>query len=188
MGPLPRQHPTPPEQTPQTTLTPPETGKAKRAESYWLHRDGQRYGPYEKNNLEKYLSTGNAGREDRIQGVDSGKWTTVGQVVGKAKVATAENQQLITRKTSINPQKRFRPPKPESPMVWAVLATLCCCQPLGVVAIVYATQVDSKYSAGDYNGAQQSAEKAKSWCWIAFGSGLALGFLFGILQIMAEGL
>ena len=177
---------TPPGQMPQASSTTPEAGKAKEEEKYWLHRDGQRYGPYEKSTLQKYLATKNASRKDRIQGDDSRKWTTVGQLLGDASVGGTENQGPPTRETSIDPQKRFRPPKPESPMVWAVLATLCCCLPFGVVAIVFAAQIDSKYAAGDYNGAIESADKAKTWCWIAFGVGLVVQTLIGILQFAAE--
>ena len=82
------------------------------------------------------------------------------------------------------------PPKPDNNLVWAILATLFCCMPFGIAAIVFAAQVDSKYAGGDYAGAQKSAENAKLWLWIAFGIGclkllgvlayLAMIFCFGI--------
>jgi hypothetical protein len=59
-------------------------------------------------------------------------------------------------------------------LVQAILTTLCCCLPFGIVAIVYAAQVDGKAAGGDYAGALQSSESAKMWCWIAFGLGLAI--------------
>jgi hypothetical protein len=65
------------------------------------------------------------------------------------------------------------PPKPDNCLVWAILTTVCCgCLPCGIVAIVYASQVDGKYAAGDYQGAVDSANKAKTWCWVSFGIGL----------------
>src|SRR4051794_27850110 len=33
-------------------------------------------------------------------------------------------------------------PKPDSPLAWAIASTLCCCLPFGIVAIVYAAQVN----------------------------------------------
>lgn len=82
------------------------------------------------------------------------------------------------------------PPKPDNCLVWAILATLFCCMPFGIAAIVFAAQVDSKYAGGDYAGAQKSAANAKLWLWIAFGIGcfkligvlayLAVVFVFGI--------
>lgn len=74
-------------------------------------------------------------------------------------------------------------PKPSSGLVGAILVTLFCCLPLGIVAIVFAAQVDSKYSVGDYEGAQKSASRAKTFMWWGFGIGLAgslayLGLVF----------
>ena len=73
------------------------------------------------------------------------------------------------------------PPKPDNCLVWAILTTVCCgCMPLGVVAIVFAAQVDGKYAAGDYHGAVDSANKAKTWCWVSFGLGI-LGCIAGVI-------
>ena len=79
--------------------------------------------------------------------------------------------------------QRFQGEVP-SYLVQAILATLFCCQPFGIVAIVYAAQVSNKLAAGDYHGAGDSSQKAKMWCWIAFGSGLLAcggGFIFSLL-------
>ena len=53
-------------------------------------------------------------------------------------------------------------------LVWAILSTLFCCLPAGIVSIVYAAQVNGKLAAGDIAGAQESSEKAKKWAiWSA---------------------
>ena len=57
-------------------------------------------------------------------------------------------------------------------LVHAILVTVCCCQPFGIVAIVYAAQVNSKIAGGDIAGAQQASDTAKMWCWVGFGFGL----------------
>jgi len=54
-------------------------------------------------------------------------------------------------------------PKPENNLVWAVLCTVLCCMPLGIVAIVYSTKVDSAYAEGRQEDAQNYANKAKNW-------------------------
>ena len=57
---------------------------------------------------------------------------------------------------------------PPNYLVWAILTTLFCCLPLGVVSIVYAAQVNSKYTAGDVAGARASSERAKQFAiWSA---------------------
>ncbi|HET9033506.1 MAG TPA: CD225/dispanin family protein [Dokdonella sp.] len=61
-------------------------------------------------------------------------------------------------------------------LVWAILATLFCCLPTGIVAIVYAAQVDGKVAGGDIEGAQHSARNAATWSWVSFGL-----FMIGIL-------
>ena len=74
------------------------------------------------------------------------------------------NQQL-------NDAQNQRPPKPDNYLVWAILTTLLCCLPFGIVSIVYSSKVDSLYYAGDYISAQQAADKAKKWAmWSAISS------------------
>ncbi len=56
----------------------------------------------------------------------------------------------------------------------AILVTLFCCLPFGVVAIVYAAQAMSKSGVGDYAGATVAARSAKLWCWLSFGAGIVV--------------
>ena len=69
----------------------------------------------------------------------------------------------------------------------AIVCTLCCCWPLGIPAIVYAAQVNTKVGQGDLEGARQASKNARMWCWIAFGSGLAASIyaiIAGITAVM----
>ena len=78
-------------------------------------------------------------------------------------------------------------PRVPNHLVWAILATLFCCQPTGIVAIVYAAQVDSKLSAGDYQGALESSQNAKTWAWISFipiAVMIGFGIFAAILDVM----
>ncbi len=49
----------------------------------------------------------------------------------------------------------------------AIVTTLLCCMPFGIVSIVYAAQVNSKVLAGDIQGARESSENAKKWAIIS---------------------
>ena len=70
--------------------------------------------------------------------------------------------------------------KPKSNLVSAILVTLFCCLPFGIVSIVYAAQVDSKWNAGDWRGAEQSSRLAKNWGL----AGLVSGILFSIFYVL----
>ncbi|MDN6310421.1 MAG: CD225/dispanin family protein [Flavobacteriaceae bacterium] len=60
-------------------------------------------------------------------------------------------------------QERTTPPN--NHLAMAIISTLICCLPAGVVSIVYASQVNSKFIAGDYQGAERASKNAKTW-WI----------------------
>lgn len=70
-------------------------------------------------------------------------------------------------------------------LVQAILVTVCCCVPFGIVAIVYAAQVNGKVQAGDITAALDYSNKAKMWCWIGFGLGLLANLIVGALQIIS---
>ena len=69
-------------------------------------------------------------------------------------------------------------------LVQAILVTIFCCLPFGIPAIVFAAQVNGKIAAGDYAGAVESSNKAKTWCWISFGVGLAAGIIYMLILII----
>lgn len=69
-------------------------------------------------------------------------------------------------------------------LVQAILVTLFCCLPFGIVSIVYAAQVNGKLSGGDIEGAMESSRKAKTWCWVSFGVGLGITVLYFIIGLL----
>ena len=70
-------------------------------------------------------------------------------------------------------------------LVQAILCTLFCCLPAGIVSIVYAAQVNSKLSVGDRAGAIQSSDNAKKWAWVSFGVGLAVVVIYIVVIVGA---
>lgn len=69
-------------------------------------------------------------------------------------------------------------------LVFAILATVLCCLPTGIVAIIYAAQVNAKLQIGDLTGAKAAADNAKMWCWISFGLGLAVTVVSVMLMML----
>lgn len=74
---------------------------------------------------------------------------------------------------------------PPNHLVWAILSTLFCCLPLGIAAIVFAAQVNAKWTAGDVAGAQAASEKAKKFSLWATIIGLVFLVLYVILVAVA---
>jgi len=62
------------------------------------------------------------------------------------------------------PQQQQGEPCPPTNLVWAILATVLCCLPAGVVAIVYAVKVSRRYQMGDIQGAKRASETGAWWC------------------------
>lgn len=77
-------------------------------------------------------------------------------------------------------------PPPPNHLVWAILTTVLCCLPLGVVSIVFSTQVNSKWAMGDVTGAQDASEKAKKFAiWSAIVQAV-LAVISGIFVILGH--
>ena len=77
-------------------------------------------------------------------------------------------------------------PKPSNYLPWAIATTLLCCLPAGIVSIVFAAQVDGKWNAGDYAGAQASSQKARTWAIVSAVVGLALSAIYIIVVVAAS--
>ncbi len=78
-------------------------------------------------------------------------------------------------------------PSPHVPnyLVPAILTTIFCCLPTGIVSIVYAAKVNGQIANGDMDGAERSSEQAKLWAWVSFGIGIALFSIFVVLPVLA---
>lgn len=83
-------------------------------------------------------------------------------------------------------QPEFREPMPPTYMVWAVISTVCCCLPLGVVAIFFAAQVSAKYYARDFEGSKKASERAELWIILAIALGVAFNILYMPLSLLSS--
>jgi len=69
---------------------------------------------------------------------------------------------------------------PDNNLVWAILCTVLCCLPLGIVAIIKSTKVKELWALGDHEGAAKAASDAKKYSiW-----GAAIGVIFVVLYII----
>ena len=64
------------------------------------------------------------------------------------------------------------------------IISLFCCLPLGIVAVIFAAQVNGKVAAGDTAGAVDASKKAKMFSYIAIGLGLAGAICYVLFWII----
>ncbi len=68
------------------------------------------------------------------------------------------------------------------------IISIFCCWPLGIVAVIFAAQVNGKVAAGDIAGATDASKKAKLFSYISIGIGLVVGVIYLLLTILGIGL
>lgn len=75
---------------------------------------------------------------------------------------------------------------PNSYLVWSILSILLCCTPLGIVALVFSLQVNSKYFAGDIEGARRASERAQLWIILSIVIGIVFNALYLPLMLLIQ--
>ena len=85
--------------------------------------------------------------------------------------------------------EQLRPTRPDSYLALAIISTILCCLPIGIVSIVYATKVNSLYADGNYDEANRASKNAKTWGLVSIGIGVLfyLGFflIYGAIIMAA---
>lgn len=77
-------------------------------------------------------------------------------------------------------------PCPDTYLVWAILATLCCCMPLGIVAIIKSARVTSLYNRGHYDQALIASSDAKDWCIYSLVAGIIWSVVSGVFYAIFD--
>ena len=154
---------------------------------YYMHIGGQQVGPYEENELPSHGLTAST----MVWREGMPDWVAASQVPELSHLLPPSQQPPSYQpQPSYGPQQPYgvQPPMPDTYMVWAVLVTVFCCLPFGIVSIVKASQVSSLYSQGRYQEAVAASEAAKKWAiWSAI-AGVVLsiiGFFLGLYSSLA---
>ena len=73
---------------------------------------------------------------------------------------------------------------PDNNLVWAILCTVMCCMPLGIVAIIKSTKVNTLWAQGDQEGAYKAAADAKKYSiWGAVATVVVIVLYFIIMAV-----
>lgn len=71
--------------------------------------------------------------------------------------------------------------QPDNYLVWAILCTVLCCLPFGIVSIVYSNKVAGLWAQGRYPEAQEAANNAKKWAIIGAITGPIVTVIFMVI-------
>lgn len=150
------------------------------AQYYYLDSSNAQQGPVEESQLIINGVTVNtlvwcAGMED---------WKPAGEIPELAYIFRVHAPGGYTASGATNTYQQQMPVNngfpPSNNLVWAILSTILCCLPLGIVSIVYASQVDSEWSRGNCNEAYRKSRLARNWAIASACSGLVISIIYGI--------
>ena len=147
---------------------------------YWINHKGVQSGPVDLDALKEMGLTSAAyvwheGLSDWVKITQlpelQGLYEMVGEPVPEPQAVTTGTPIEETTQAQIGsplqPQYGEEPlidePCPSTNLVWAIVATVLCCVPFGIVAIVYANKVTKLYKAGDLYGAKSASETSMWW-------------------------
>ncbi len=128
---------------------------------YYMHTGGQQLGPFEESELLSHGLTAST----MVWREGMPDWVAASQVPELSHLLPP-----IQQPPGYQPQPQpgygsqpQRPAMPATYLVWAILATLLCCMPFGIVSIVKASQVSSLYYQGNYAEARAASRAARNW-------------------------
>lgn len=83
---------------------------------------------------------------------------------------------------NLQPNANQVPPK--TWLVESILVTIFCCQLLGIISIIFAAGVESKFYRGDFVGAENASRTAKNLVIISVALGIVGMIALGIMAAM----
>ena len=155
--------------------------------SWYYEHDGAQEGPVDEETLRRLVDEGVVARETLVWRDGLADWTPATQVRG-----LLSGPPPIGGAAPLMPEYGARPGHVglggqghvDNHLVKAILSTLFCCFPLGVVAIVYASQVNGKLQMGYYDDAVATAHNANQWANYSIISGLVVGVLYVLFMLV----
>lgn len=137
---------------------------------YFQASDGEKYGPVDLELLNQWSIDGRITNDSWVTNAETNKKVYVSDIEGFIKMP---------------PKVEAKPPKPKhfgnipNHLVKSVLSCFFCFPPLGLIAIIYACQVDGYVSRGEYSWACTASDRADKWANWSIGIGL-VSILFGL--------
>ena len=175
---------------------------------YWINQDGVQQGPLTIEQI-KAMSINETAY---VWSVGFDDWRPIAQVPELAAVLTVAQQAAeavpnaveTSEQAPLQPQSQVRPqghvpampavqpvspqgqpypPCPPTNMVWAIISTVLCCIPTGIVALYYSNKVSKKYYEGDQAAAEHYSEVSAWWCIATIIAGIVMSPLVSLIQM-----
>ena len=148
----------------------------------YFYTDGtDKFGPFTLGELKEK----NISRETLVWFQELGEWKPAGNVPELSEIFELSPPPIAKPNLINNNMESIDNKKP--PKTWlleSILVTLFCCLPCGIAGIVNAAKVESRFYAGDIEGANRSSADAKKWTTVGFWIGLAIGVIYLIIAII----
>jgi len=133
----------------------------------WIHRDGAQLGPF---GLAELPSLGIT-PDTMIWYEGLAVWTEAGKAPLTASMfVTDEATGNVTARISADDTRKC----PPTYLMWSILLTICCCNPVGIIPIILGSTVSSKFRSMDYEGARRASEQTEWAVIITFVLGLMM--------------
>lgn len=163
---------------------------------WYFGRNGRQEGPVSDEQLRTMIRNGSLRREDLVWREGMADWQPAGDVPGlpfpsPAAYSPPPPPPAPYPSPYAPPQSQYAAPPPvyggagfdiPNYLPWAIAATLLCCMPGGVAAIIFASKANSAKERGDYAAADAAAKQAKTWLTLS----VVLGLLFGAIAILSN--
>ncbi len=148
----------------------------------YFYSDGTTsFGPF---TLEE-LSEKNIAKETKVWFPELGEWKPAGEVSELMGLFNIVPPPITASESNdVSPENFNKQQPPKTWLVESILVTLFCCLPFGIAGIVEAAKVESRFYAGDIDGAERASASAKKWTTISFGIGIAAVLLYLLIVIL----
>jgi len=159
--------------------------------SWYYSKNGEQRGPVSGEGLSALKSNGEVIAADLVWKEGMPDWVPFGQVdefsAGTPPSAPGENIPLAQPRAYSSQQAHQTHSMRNIPnYLWqAILVTVLCCMPFGVVSIVYAAKVDGLVARGDIGRAYAASKSAKNWALAGVGLWFAIIIIYILIALLA---
>lgn len=77
--------------------------------------------------------------------------------------------------------------RPSNNLLWAILSTLFCCLPLGIMSVISAAKVDGLYNDGKFSEARIESNKALKHAKNAFFVAVIISAIYFLFKVCSGG-